>query len=836
MTRVLRRCTSFALAFGATALCVLSWLHAHQDDPKILDRQPPYVGAGYRTVATGSAPFSGGPPITFPGSGLALLSWVTLTEIDPALDNANSCWGYVSPSGREYALLGLSHGTAFFEVTNPGDPQLLTVIAGNQSLWRDMKVYGQYAYSVTENDGGIQVIDMGNIDNGVVTLVNTVTTGGSGNTHTLALNEVSGYLYRCGGSGNGLRIYDLSNPAAPNFVASWPDRYVHEAQIVSYTSGPYAGREIAFCGAGYNGGWVEPGLDIVDVTNKSSIFLVARNLYPGAVYCHQGWLSEDRQYFFVDDELDEQTFGVPTNTLVFNVSNLTTPQLVSTFSTGSTAIDHNQYVRGKLLYQANYRSGLHVWDTTNPLSPTEIANFDTYPPDDNANFNSLWNNYPFFPSGTIIGSDIEKGLFVWRLTTPLSIAYPLGTPTQLAATGGDVLRVQVLEASAGALLDGSVALHVDVGSGFATVSLTPISPLVFEYEFPALACATTVRYYVTVRSDAGAIITDPPAAPGISHVATVAGGVSVTFDALETAPDWLAGAPGDDAATGLWVLVDPNGTSAQPEDDHSNPGAVCWVTAQGAPGAADGAADVDSGTTTLRSPLIDLSLVTDASIGYWRWYSNSTGAVIDDEFRVDISSDSGANWVNVETIGPSGNGTGGGWIEHEFRVADFVPLTTQVQLRFVASDLGGGSIVEAAIDDFTVTRVACVDCNANGLEDSLEIAAGASTDCNLNGVPDSCDIAAGTSLDQNGDSVPDECACPILFVRGDTNGDGSVNVADAIFALNYLFTLGAAPIPLAAADVNNDGSVNVADAVYLLDYLFGSGPAPAAPFPVPGCP
>src|SRR5690606_15988337 len=101
------------------------------------------------------------------------------------------------------------------------------------SLWRDMKVYGSSCYAVSERGGGIQVIDLSQIDAGIVTLTGDVTTGGSAATHTVTLDADSGFLYRCGGSGNGLRIYSLANPANPTYVASWSNRYVHEAQAVT---------------------------------------------------------------------------------------------------------------------------------------------------------------------------------------------------------------------------------------------------------------------------------------------------------------------------------------------------------------------------------------------------------------------------------------------------------------------------------------------------------------------------------------------------------------------------------------------------------------------------
>jgi hypothetical protein len=126
----------------------------------------------------------------------------------------------------------------------------------------------------------------------------------------VVIDEVSGFLYRSGGSGNGLRIYSLANPALPTFVAEWQTRYVHEATVVTYASGPYAGRQIAFCCSGFNNGWANTGIDVLDVTNKANIVSLSQFFWPNAGYSHQCWPTPDMRYLYVDDELDEQTFGI----------------------------------------------------------------------------------------------------------------------------------------------------------------------------------------------------------------------------------------------------------------------------------------------------------------------------------------------------------------------------------------------------------------------------------------------------------------------------------------------------------------------------------------------
>jgi hypothetical protein len=183
----------------------------------------------------------------------------------------------------------------------------------------------------------------------------------------------------------------------------------------------------------------------------------------------------------------------------------------------------------------------------------------------------------------------------------------------------------------------------------------------------------------------------------------------VDYD-LESNQGFTVGADDDTATTGVWVRVDPVGTLAQPENDHTlGAGTDCYVTGQGVPGGGLGDNDVDGGKTTLYSLTLDLTAMSEPWIGYWRWYSNDTGgAANEDTFVVDISNDGGDSWANVEIVGPAGPGTSGGWYFHIFRVSDELPPTSNVVLRFVASDLNEGSLIEAAIDDLVV--IDCGDC------------------------------------------------------------------------------------------------------------------------------
>ncbi len=168
-------------------------------------------------------------------------------------------------------------------------------------------------------------------------------------------------------------------------------------------------------------------------------------------------------------------------------------------------------------------------------------------------------------------------------------------------------------------------------------------------------------------------------------------------DTVETDLGWTRGVAGDTATTGIWVRGDPIGTNSSgspcnPEDDATPaPGLNAFVTGNG--GGSAGTDDVDGGATTLLSPIFDLSGVGAATLSYQRWFANFS--TLDDTFAVSISNNGGTNWTPLENVTATANA----WTNTAFRVSDFVPHTDRMRLRFVASDTGSGSIVEAAIDE-----------------------------------------------------------------------------------------------------------------------------------------
>ena len=347
--------------------------------------------------------------------GVTLLSHVPVADFGGGSTGSNDCWGYVSPSGREYALIGNQRGLGIAEVTNPTAPVVLTEIPHPPSTWSDMKVYDEYAYVVNENGGGLQVLDLRMIDLGIVTVA-PANPHEFDRAHNVALNPDSGFVYPCGTSSvSGFIAYDLSDPANPQTFPGWfwNETYVHDVHFVNYDDCPYAGRsgpcEIAFASCG------GAGLRIIDVTDKASMTTIASRTYPGLAYCHQSWTTEDGKYLLIADEADELSFGLPSTTYVFDVQNVANPTFVTTFTNGHFAIDHNLYVRGNFMYAANYAGGLRIFDVTDPPNAQEVGWYDT-PSAPVVSYVGAWGVYPFLPRGTILISNMETGLYVFDVT------------------------------------------------------------------------------------------------------------------------------------------------------------------------------------------------------------------------------------------------------------------------------------------------------------------------------------------------------------------------------------------------------------------------------------
>jgi choice-of-anchor B domain-containing protein len=382
---------------------------------------------GAPTEAQVATPCVNGFAGTFPCKNVDLLSFLPLDQMGAAGARGSDIWGWTDPlTGREYALMVVSNGASFVDVTDPTSPRYLgflptrTTASGN----RDVRVYRDWAYIVADSVGahGMQIFDLKRLrsvttpqtfapDN-VYTEVNTV--------HNLDINTQTGFAYMVGSNTceGGLHVADLrADPVRPRFVGCYSKNtdgavaYIHDTQCVIYR-GPdsrFAGRELCFA-SNVN------ALTILDVTDKAAVREVARKGYTGNAYCHQGWLTEDHRYFLMDDEGDEGRNGHNTRTYLWDVRDLTDPKNFANHDHSTKAIDHDQYIHQGFVYQGNYRAGLRILSVAGVAQGEleEVGYFDVVPADDEPFFSGAWGAYPFFRSGIILVPGMEQGLFVLR--------------------------------------------------------------------------------------------------------------------------------------------------------------------------------------------------------------------------------------------------------------------------------------------------------------------------------------------------------------------------------------------------------------------------------------
>lgn len=350
---------------------------------------------------------------------------------------ANDIWGWTDPeTGHEYALVGLTDGIAIVDVTTPTDPVVIGKleeapgadngrIQHGKSTWRDMKVFQNYLFVVSDRNDvhGMQVFDLTHLRayDGTTPqhFAHDAQYTGIYSVHNIAINEETGFAYIVGTYsgenciGGGLHIVDINDPLHPEFVACFDeDGYTHDAQCVVYRGPDSRYQESEIC---FNSN--EDTFTIVDVEDKESMTMISRTPYDRAEYSHQGWLSEDQRFFLMNDELDEMEYGFNPRTLIWNIEDLENPQLIGEYYNEAKAIDHNLYTHDGLVYESNYLSGLRVMDLARleEGKMREVAFFDTYPEADDIHFGGTWSNYPYFESGTIIVSDMYRGLFVLKL-------------------------------------------------------------------------------------------------------------------------------------------------------------------------------------------------------------------------------------------------------------------------------------------------------------------------------------------------------------------------------------------------------------------------------------
>ncbi len=334
-------------------------------------------------------------------------------------DNAyNEIWG-IAVNGREFAVIGTTAGTHFIDVTDPTNPTQVQfvegAVTGPSIIHRDYHDDGCFLYAVADEPGSInapnkstlQIIDIRNLPNSIEVVYDSDEL--IFRAHNIFIDEANSVLYACIANGtanpgfSAMRVFDISDPRNPVFLAihdqidGLPIQQVHDGYFLD---------NIGYLNLG-------PGAfaiaDFSDPVNP--VLMGTLNNYPDQGYNHSGWLSQDGSYYYLADE----THGLRIK--VLDVSDPSDIEVVNFLDAGNpspTSIPHNLLVACDYLYVSYYYDGLQVYDISDPANPVRIFEFDTSNEPDDDNFKGAWGVYPFLPSGNILVSDMQEGLFVFE--------------------------------------------------------------------------------------------------------------------------------------------------------------------------------------------------------------------------------------------------------------------------------------------------------------------------------------------------------------------------------------------------------------------------------------
>jgi choice-of-anchor B domain-containing protein len=674
----------------------------------------------------------------------------------PGIASSN-IWGYVDSLGNEYALVGTSDGVRIIDVTNPVLPVQRFAVAGNTSNWREIKTYGKYAFVTTEATApnpGIQIINLSNLP----TSISTRYWRGTGAINNLlnkahALHIDAGYLYLYGTNlygGAPLIINLLPDPWNPVYVGTcnYPSSpYVHDGFVRNDT---------LFAGHIYAGVF-----NVWNVTNKTSPVLIATQPTPGA-FTHNTWLTDNSRILLTTDEVSNSFL---TSYDISDPLNITELDRIQSQFPLSGSIVHNTYVKNDFAVTSWYRDGITIVDASRRGNLITTGYFDCNTTMSGNGFNSIWGVYPFLPSGNIVCSDIEQGLFVLSptyvracylegLITDSLTGVPLpNTLVEILATTTSELSKITGQYKTGTSAAGVYSVRFSK-AGYYTkvitnVSLTNGNLTTLNVE---LVPITTINVNGNVKSSFTGLNISAAnvkfenatytfnTTTNASGNFTIAGFYPGTYDV--TIGKWLyknkcvtmnvtsASSPMtfvcdtgiyDDfsfnygwtvsgtAPAGIWTRAVPLGTTystagdANPASDAaSDCSRLCYVTGNG--GGTYSFDDVDNGSTIITSPVFNPLLYPNPQINYSRWFFNipSSGPAND---TLIISLTNGITTVLLEKVVASTPPGMSQWVNRSFVISSYITPTSTMQLIvYTADQVATGNALEAGFDFFSVSN------------------------------------------------------------------------------------------------------------------------------------
>lgn len=659
--------------------------------------------------------------------------------------NLSDIWGYTSPDGDEYALVGVFNGVSVVDLSDPSNPTEIFFFAGANSTWRDIKTWDEYAYVTNETGNGVMVIDLTNLPDAASASDWEPIIPGEGQLsaiHNIWIDEF-GFAYLPGSNlNNGGVIYaDLSDPANPSYAGKGPAIYSHDVftrNNIMYSSEIYSG-EFA----------------IYDVTDKENTIILGSSPTEAA-FTHNTWLSDDNTILYTTDEVPNAPVGA------YDVSNPSDVQELDQFrpfeTLGEGVVPHNVHVWQDWLIVSYYTDGCIILDGSNPTNLVEVGNFDTFLPADAGG--GAWGAYPYLPSGLILISDMGNGVYVLQ-PNYVNACWLEGNVsdanTGIGISGVDIViettnivdeSVSQGEFATGYAIGGtyditfskagylSLTVPADLINGEITildVELVPLSSfsvsgLVFDgFDNTNLEGATVVlsnsQFDFEFISDAGGNFNVTNVFPGTYEVRAGKWGwhsecLELTFNENDNSfnitlqrgiyDDFsvdLGWTTSSTASTGDWEIGEPNQTTIG-GGNVMNPGSDvagdcfgdAYVTGNGGGGVGDD--DVDNGIVTLTSPVFNYDDSGTTTLSYYRWFANAGGnGTPNDELEVFIFNDS--EEVELETLDEGDNANS--WDEVSYDLGSLGLAGDSYQVRFVTADgQASGHIVEAAVDQFRV--------------------------------------------------------------------------------------------------------------------------------------
>ena len=660
---------------------------------------------------------------------------------------ANIC-GYAK-DGKEYALLGASKGLIIMDVTNPDAPKQIAQLPGPDNLWKEIKVYQNYAYVTSEGGQGLQIVDMSNLPDANVP--NHFYTGDGaiannlGKIHALHIDIPKGVVYCFGATGvanSGAVMLDIkTDPWNPKYLGAVTKDYIHDG---------FAENDTLYAGHIYRG-----DMEIWYTGDKKNPVSLGKVKTPTA-FTHNIWLSDNHKHAFTTDENANSFLGS------YDVSDPTNIKFLDKIShnVGSGAIIHNTHVLNDYAISSYYTEGVTIHDVHRPDNLVEVAHYDTYDLP-NSGFEGAWGVYPYLPSGNLIISNIDEGLYIVSPTYKRA-CYLEGTVknsvTKDFINGATLTIVGVSTADAvsdlkgvyktGVANEGTIVVNVSKpGYQSKTISAAVTHGNVTNLDIELVPLAF-YSISVVVKDENGNPIKDAKVAivsrtqnlNGLTNIDGLVGFSSysdtVTVYAakwgytISTAKNKIINANGqtditikkgyrDDfvkaikfdwassgnATTGQWVLDVPIGTSqgnapATPSNDIATDiGNECYLT--GNAGGQPGSSDVDGGFVLLTSPNMDLSQYSNPVLSYNEWFYNGggDGSPINDSMIVILN-----NGQTEKTIHLIKGGTANKWTKVSIPLKGLLPLTNNMTVSFKAADEDPGHLVKAAIDVFEVNN------------------------------------------------------------------------------------------------------------------------------------